>query len=221
MVLGCGPAWAGMVPGVAELVKKELSSRYPGARIELVGDIRWTRGERPAQPTEVKIQNVTSKGELQFVVLSRTGGAANAMASEGWVSYSAWLPARIALRRVLPGERLSDDQFVIQDVNVAMGNAFEYRGVILGTEVPVIGLETRQTVLEGQFLTTSAVQRVHDIKRGDAVRIHLISGELSISTLGIAEEPAYLKGRVRVMASKTKREFVGQLVDGGIVEVRL
>lgn len=211
--LSWGAAWAD--DRLGDQVKKELAQRYPGARIELVSEVRWTRGERPAEPATVKIQNVTPKGELQFVALGSRGGA------EGWVNYSAWIPARIALRRIAPGERLREDQFVVQDVNVAMGNAYEYRGVILWSDAPVTGLESRQTILEGQFLTSSAVQRVPDVRRGDAVRIQLSSGELTVVTFGIAEEPAYLNGRVRVMANKSKREFVGELVSNGIVEVKL
>ena len=44
---------------------------------------------------------------------------------------------------------------------------------------------------------------------------------MSLTTAGTAEEPAYFDAPVRVMAAKTKRELVGKLLAGGVVEVRL
>lgn len=195
---------------LSQSIRAELSRKLPNARIELMSGVRWTRGSAD-EAASATVLNLSPRGEAHVV----------ADGAEGWVSYSAWVPAHVALRRIAPGERIMEEQFVSQQVNVASGNAFEYRGTILGGETPISGLETRQTVVEGQFLTSSAVQRVPDIRRGDSVRIQLISGGLIVSTTGMAEEPAYLNGRVRVMAQKTKREFVGQLVGNGLVEVKL
>jgi flagella basal body P-ring formation protein FlgA len=104
---------------------------------------------------------------------------------------------------------------------VAAGQPFEYRGVILNKDVDVRGLESRQTILEGQFVTSTAVQRVPDVRRGDAVRIHLVSEGLSLVTTGAADEPGFLDGQVRVITSKSKRQLVGRLQRDSVVEVRL
>jgi flagella basal body P-ring formation protein FlgA len=88
-------------------------------------------------------------------------------------------------------------------------------------DAELMHLESRQTILQGQFITSSAVQRIPDIRRGDSVRIRMISGGLAVSTQGTAEEPGYINGKMRVMANKSKREFVGELSADGVVEVKL
>lgn len=191
-------------------IKRELSKRYPEARIA-ISAMRCTGVANDL--SAVVLKNMTARGEAQF------GFGANA--ADCWVSYSALVPAHIALKRVMPGESLRPEMFITQDVNVATGTAFEYRGVVLSANHSLSGLETRQTVLEGQFLTSTAVQRMPDVRRGDSVRVHLLSGGLTVSTLGMAQEPGYVNGRVRVTTAKTKREFVGTLSEGGVVEVNL
>lgn len=203
-------AWAGDGDALTRALREELADRFPGARIEINGAVHITRGSN-ATEEPVAIQNITPRGEAVF----------SGPGADGWISFSAWIPAQVAIKRIQPGQILAPEQFTIQNVNVAMGMAFEYRGVIVGKETQIKGLEARQTVLEGQFLTSTAVQRIPDVRRGDSVRIQLISGDLVISTMGSVEEPGYLNGRVHVLASKTKREFVGSLLPGGIVQVKL
>lgn len=203
---------------IGQVLSAAVAKNYPGARIELASTVRWTRGVSPVSPVSASVISLNARGEVQFSMRDRDAESA---VSEGWASVRAWIPAQVATRRIGPGERLSPELFTVQEVNVASGVPYEYRGVILPVDVAVSGLESRQTILEGQFLVSSAVQKVPDVRKGDLVRIRIQSGELNVSTLGTAEEPAYVNGRVRVIASKTKREFVGQLAPGGVVEVRL
>ena len=198
-------------------IASALAARIPGSRVELSSDIRWTRGDGAASGGTVSILNTTSRGEAQFVVRSKTG----IPSGEGWVTYRAFLPARIAAKKILPGERLAASSVTTQEVDVASGYAYEYRGVVLSVEGSLDQLESRQTFVEGQLLTSSGVQRVPDIRKGDTVRIRIRSGDLSVTTLGSAEEPGYVGGRVRVLSIKGKREFVGMLENQGWVEVSL
>jgi flagella basal body P-ring formation protein FlgA len=199
------------------MLRREISKQYPGANIGIEKDFHWTRGQLPENFENVSIQGESARGELMFAVTNTD----TQRESTGWVGFSAWVPAWVAVHRVHPGEKLTSEMFTRRDINVATGQAREYRGVILEPETRLAGLEARQSVLEGQFLTSSAVQRTPDIRRGDAVRVQLISNGLSLSTLGTAEESAYIDGNVRIMASKTKRELLGKLLPGGIVEVKL
>ncbi len=198
-------------------LKSELAKLYPGAKIELTGSLRWTRGKLPGELDSLSFRGEDSRGNAYFGVNT----ASSDSGADGWVSFAAWVPARISVRRIHPGERLSPELFATQDVNIAVGQAHEYRGILLDKSVPITGLQTRQTILEGGLLLSSAVERIPDVRRGDFVRILLQSGGLSLTTTGTAEEPAYLNDQVRVMAAKTKRELVGKLTPGGIVEVSL
>jgi flagella basal body P-ring formation protein FlgA len=202
---------------LAQMIKGELQAKIPSAKIELTGPARWVSGTPGAQEiSAVRVLGTSSKGEAQIAIRLADGSRA-----EGFVPFSAWVPARVAVKRILPGETLAQEMFVTQDVNVASGQAYDLRGVILSHSSEVAGLEARQTVLEGTFLTTSAVRKVPDVRKGDAVRIRIQTEGVHLSTIGIAEEPGYIDGRVRVMTQKTKREFIGQLAVGRVVEVKL
>jgi flagella basal body P-ring formation protein FlgA len=199
---------------LAAQIKQQLAHEYVGARVELTSGFAWTRGSMPSE-----IANVTligeGGGEARFSVRGGTGYA------EGAVRFAAFVQAPIALRRVLPGERLNADMFQAQEINVAMGMAHEYRGVILPVGMDVSSLEARQTILEGQYPLSTGVQKVPDVRRGDAVRIQLNSGDVILSTMGTASEPAYIGSQLRVVSAKTKHELVGKLKKDGIVEVQL
>jgi flagella basal body P-ring formation protein FlgA len=198
-------------------IKKEISKSYAGARIDLLSDVKWTVGNPLVNPRNILIMSDDGKGNLRFSTTdSQTGSY-----SEGWISFAAWLPAKVALQRIRPGQALSADLFVTQEVNVSTGQAREYRAVILQDDLDLARLEATQTILEGQFLLSTGIKRTPDIRRGDTVRIHLISGDLTLTTSGIAEEPAYLSSQVKVMTGKSKRELQGSLLPGGIVEVKL
>ncbi len=206
------------------ILKKEISKNFGNAKVDLIGPLRGAERGLNQEINAVTFLDTDGKGNAHFSLtldgFSRDSGNSTNY-SEVWISFAAWMPAKISLRRIHPGEVLSSDQFITQPVNVANGQAYEYRGLMLPAHMDVNGLEANQTILEGQFLLSTAARRIPDIRRGDSVRIHLVSGGLTLSTLGVAEEPGYLKRQIRVMTNKNKREFSGQLRSGGIVEVRL
>jgi flagella basal body P-ring formation protein FlgA len=142
-------------------------------------------------------------------------------AAEGWVNFAAWVNSKVATRRFRPGELLDSKFFSTQRINVSMGQAHEYRGVLLSPSAAVSQLEAIQTIMEGQFVTSTAVQQVPDVRRGDRVEILLKSGGLVLSTQGVAEESAYIRHKVKVMTGKHKRELQGQLLPNGVVEVKI
>lgn len=200
-----------------QLITREISRKYPAARVELIGPVRWTRGAQPQPVAAVQVLSENAKGEAQILARGENG-----VTAEGWISYSAWVSARVAIKRVRPGEVLRPESFTMQEVNLAAGRGFDFRGLILDAQESELGgFEARQTILEGQFLTQSAVQRVPDIRKGDTVRIEVDTGGLVITTTGIADEPARLNGPLRVITSKTKRTLTGQLTSGNVVEVHL
>ena len=125
---------------IGEALKKEISSKFSGAKVDLTSAIHWPQGLAISNPATVTLLDEDGRGAAHFIARGMLGESA-----EGFVHFAAWAPARVALRRIHPGERLTPDQFVLQDVNVATGQAHEYRGVILAQETPLIGLETRQS----------------------------------------------------------------------------
>jgi flagella basal body P-ring formation protein FlgA len=202
---------------LSELLKSEISKKYMGAVVRTEGPVKWVRGGDLDLVSAVSLLGDDGRGNMHFIAKDET----HAFESEGWVSFSARASAKVAVKRIRPGELLREDMFMTQTLELSSGMAHESRGILFPDTSSVNGLETIQTILEGQFLTSVAIQRIPDVRRGDVVRIHLISGDLVLTTSGIAEEQGYIKGRVRVMTGKLKRELSGLLRSGGIVEVLL
>jgi flagella basal body P-ring formation protein FlgA len=121
----------------------------------------------------------------------------------------------------MPGDSISDSQFTVQEIDIASGLNREIRGLILSPTANLARLETRQTILEGQPLLSSQVRKMPDVRSGDAVRIELVSGSLTLTTLGTVSEPGFLNEQIHVMSQKTKRELIGTLLPDHVVEVKL
>jgi flagella basal body P-ring formation protein FlgA len=214
-----GPAAGDKAPSLGDAIKAEIASSYPGAKIEIFGPIHWLKGPVPQENGKVTFIGENGRGEAQIQVR----GVVDDMmvTAEGMIGFTATVPAYIAKKRITPGEKIDPKSFEKKDVDVSRGQGRELRGVIFPQADSLTGLESRQTILEGQFLTSTAVQKTPDIKRGDIVNIRVISGGLIVDVQGQAEESAYLGGQVRVMAMKSKRELVGFLKPGSLVEVNL
>jgi flagella basal body P-ring formation protein FlgA len=204
-----------MIDQLEALTKSELARQYVGARIEMDHSraMRLVQGTLPTQVQNVHMINEPVHGEA---ILSVNDGAAQIRAY-----YRAMVPALIAKSRVFPNQRLSSDLFTRQDVNVATGMAYELKGLILPQDENVASLQTRQTIMEGQFLVSSAVEKVPDVRKGDDIRIHIISGDLNLTAGGIAAEPGYINSTIKVIVAKTKHELTGELLADGVVEVKL
>lgn len=199
-----------------EGLRAELQRKFPGARVELSSLPRFMRGKLPSQISKVTVLSTTPQGEAYFTVDSDSPAVA-----QGSVFFTAMVTARVAVRRIFPNEALKPEDFAQQEINVASGGNFEFRGVVLSAEQAVNRLETRQSILEGQVLLSTAVQRTPDIRRGDSLQVRVVSGDLRLTTNGQALEPGYLNQAIKITAGKKKNELQGRLVKPGLVEVNL
>ena len=208
---------------IPTLIKGKIKERFDGARIELTSPLSW-QGEAP-QTTSVESVNVlgeSTPGVVQFSVTLKPSEAGESTTATGLVRFAAFVPAKVAVKRVLPGERLQANHFKSQEVDVATGMGREYRGIIVEAAQDLERLESRQTILEGQFLVSSAIRRVHDLRRGDPVRIELQGDSgLRVSLTGTAEESGYANESVHVITHRTKKSLIGKLRSDGLVEVQL
>ncbi len=198
-------------------LRSELTKVYPGSEIEFQGGVRWLSSPPVERAKGITLLGDDSRGNLRFSV----HGAKQGDYAEGSVNFSAWSVARVAIKRIRPGDLLDSSLFSEQKINVAIGSAREYRGVILPVSAPIQQLEATQTVMENQFLTSNAVRRIPDVRRGDALQLQIESGGLVITTSGIAQEPSYISRVIRVQTLKGRRELTGQLLPGGVVEVKI
>ena len=199
----------------ADAAREALAAVHPGTRVEILDLAPMQPGQALSGAETASVLQAQGRGEARLMVRGPAGSA------EYRVRYAAWVPGLVAIRRIGPGEALSSELTRQQELNVAEGLAHEMRGILLPATEDLSRLEARQTLLEGGFVTSTAVRRIPDLRRGDAVRIDVISGDVRLSSQATALEPASVSQRVRVQTLKTRRELVGVLRDGGVVEVRL
>ena len=135
--------------------------------------------------------------------------------------YQAWVKIPVAVHRIYPNTRLKKEDFRVDSVNVATGPAREYRGVLVYDIANIDRMETRQTILEGQFVVSNAVQKQPDLRKGETVKLELISGDLVLSTSAMVEENGSVGDKVHVLTLKTKKDLLGVIREDRTIEVRL
>lgn len=196
---------------IKNLIRSKLTIQYPQAKIDITSDLKWVKGESPNKVETIVFHGETAPGIARFRI--------NDSISE--VEYSAWMSVPIANRTIKPGERLEPSQFNIQEVDVSKGMARELKGLILGSTYDLRELEAKQTIVEGNYPLLSAVQKIPLIKRGELVRVYMKSNGLMVTTQARAQEPGPEGAMVRVIAERSKKEWVGKVLSAGTVEVEL
>ncbi len=196
---------------------KIFAERYPDAEIEFDLD------EVPN--LEERLATLSDQVAVKPEVLQETGhGTMHFRLGQGRTleaAYRVYQKAYVTKGKIAPGERIEASRLQKTSVDLARGEGFTYRGAIVSANRPLGALEAKQTLLEGQTLLSTAVTRVPDGRRGDAVKVEVLSGGLILSTQATLSEPAYLNESVHVVTTKSKRELVGSLVAPGKVEVKL
>ncbi len=226
-----GPALAGHASNslsAAETAKPEcgtlecwvtaaLADRWPGTQIKLQGAIQWEEPQRIAE--ELATDRPV---EVQVITDQQNGFASVGFKGiQGRVGYSAMKSSYIPRRRIVPGQPLDPQDFDTRDVDVSTAANRVNRGLILGTNITISGLESRQTLLEGQPVLTTAVQKLPDVRRGDHLQVEVVLGDIVLSTRAEATENGLKGSRLRALTEKQKREVVGTLRNDGVLEVRL
>jgi flagella basal body P-ring formation protein FlgA len=135
--------------------------------------------------------------------------------------YEAWIKTYSAVRRINPNTKIKSEDLRPAEVNVASGAIKEYRNVLVPQSQKLEQMQTKQTILENQYVITSAIEKQPDIRRGEMIKLELISGDLSLTTQALAEEAASVGDSIHVTTVKTKRQVVGKVKEDRSVEVNL
>jgi flagella basal body P-ring formation protein FlgA len=208
---------------LSDLMKTALTEKIAGAEVR-IPSLEKICSQRPlsdySEVTRVRLVEDRPNGIALFEVSGRTASGTD-QADLVQTPYSAWKRALVAKHRIYPNTKLKKEDFTVSEVNVATGSAREYRGVMVPAGTELSGLQSRLSILENQMVTTPAVEKSPDLKRGDLIKLDLVSGELTLSTQATAVESALIGDRVKVLTTKTKKEMVGTLREDHSVEVRL
>lgn len=198
----------------------EILRRWTGAQIRIekveVADRADAAGEMPAEGSRADTYRFTSEHPQGVATFeSATGGARIS------VFFTAWQRAWVPSSRVIYGQKVSSGTVDAASVNVTYGQNRELRGLFLAADSDISRLEARQTLLEGQPILSSAVQKIPDVRRGESVKLVVRSSGLELATPATAEESSHIGEPVRVTTQKSKRTLTGRLIGDGVVEVKL
>ncbi|MBU6152696.1 MAG: flagellar basal body P-ring formation protein FlgA [Bdellovibrionales bacterium] len=225
-LFACAHAWAGdesLTSALTEKFKNALTTRIPGAEIR-IPSLEKICSEPPLRDysTISKVRLVEDRPQgVALFELNGIGADGTERSDLVQTPYSAWKKVLSPVRRIYPNSKLKDEDFKVQEVNVASGPAREYRGVMVAPDTVMSGFQSRQSILENQFVTTSSIEKQPELRKGDMVRLDLTSGDLTLSTQAVASESGSVGDRIRVLTNKSKKEVVGTIRDDHSVEVRL
>lgn len=204
---------------LSQRIHKALSDRLPYA------EVRIPNLEKLSQSQEIR--DLKSIADVR-VIEDRSNGVAilDLIGDDGasvriQTPYQAFVNAPVANRKILPNTRIKAEDFRVEKINVAVSPAREYRGSMVTDLANLENSETRQTILEAQFVVSSAIQRSPDVRKGEMIKLQMVSGDLSLTTAATVLENGSIGDRVRVLTSRTKKEVVGKIKSDHTIEVNL
>lgn len=204
---------------LSQRIHQSLSNRLPYA------EVRIPNLEKLSQSPEIR--ELKTIADVR-VIEDRSNGVAilDLVGDDGatvriQTPYQAFVNAPVASRKILPNTRIKAEDFRIEKINVAVSPAREYRGSMITDLASLENSETRQTILEAQFVVNSAIQRSPDVRKGEMIKLQMVSGDLSLTTAATVLENGSIGERVRVLTSRTKKEVVGKIKSDHTIEVNL
>ncbi len=204
---------------MTDKIIRALQDRIPYAEIRVPNLEKLSKTEEIqsfGKIDRVKIIEERSNGVAMIDLISAEGKELRIQ-----TPYEALVKVPIAVHRIFPNTRLTKEDFRLETINVSTGSGKDYRGMIVFDLNTLDQVETKQTILENQFVLRSQIQKSPDLRKGETVQVEMVSGELSLITAGTVLENAYFGNPVRVLTSKTKKEISGKAREDHSVEVRL
>ena len=195
-------------------LRGEIETLFPSAEIEVEEiALNGAPGNEQKYSKEDVIRNVQEAGPGKFTFLiGETSGTAKV---------KVWRMLYTARSRLSPHHVLRDADLELKRVNLLDPQVRPLRTVLLREDSKISSLETRQTILAGQFITDPAVRKIPDIQRGEIVRVEMHSGRLRLRSNGKANEEAYIGDEVHITVDATKKNITGKVIDKGLVEVTI
>ena len=214
---------ANIADQLTSLIRKNLEDKINNAEIRLPSLNKLMSLPPMSNFTEIKLVKFIEEktnGLVRFEVNGKNN-TGNEIRETVQTPYEAWRKVPVAIHRIYPNVRLKNEDFKIQDINISIGNAREFRGVMCSADTNFNLYQTQQSILEGQYAVLSAIQKVPDIRKGDTIKLELISGGLTLTTQAVTQESGSVGAQIRVLTTKSKRELIGFIKEDHSVEVTL
>ncbi|MBY6167463.1 flagella basal body P-ring formation protein FlgA [Pseudooceanicola nitratireducens] len=126
----------------------------------------------------------------------------------------ATLNVPVPLRRMLPGDRITDEDLGVVKLPLARV------GVFTVTEArDLVGMQVKRLLTQGRPVMTQSITKPVIIDRGDRISIRYDDGLLSLSAPGKALDDAHMGQEIRIVNLVSNTSLTGVAVEKGIVEV--
>jgi flagella basal body P-ring formation protein FlgA len=120
----------------------------------------------------------------------------------------------VTTRSLGAGERVSSEDFVMQDKDVTFANDIAANHVDFSASV------LARSISSGQVLWRSVLKREFAVKSGEIVKVTAGSNDWEVTIDGIAQASGYIGDTVNVKIPRTQKLVSGLLTAKGVVEVR-
>ncbi len=204
---------------LTQKIQQSLQNQFPTAQIRLPNLDQLAASDEVSQLGVITQVRVVEERGNSVALLDLTSADGKTIRIQ--TPYQALVKVPVALRRVFPNSKVKKDDYRMTMINIAQSPAKEYRGVMIMDELRLENTETKQTILEGQYFVSNAIQKSPDLRKGETVKLMMNSGDLSLSTAATILENASIGENVKVMTAKTKRELSGKVLADHSVEVSL
>ena len=197
-------------------IRNEINQRYTNSKIEFIKPIELDHKIEFDSARLISLKEANA-GNISIVFQDKQGVLTHAQ-----TQIKVLIDAFIAKKRIFPTDALKSEDFSVSVINLMDEKYKDLKGLTLPTKGTLIdGMQSKLSILEGMPLLYTQVQKTPSVKRGDWVQLVIRSGEITLSTQGIAQEPALLNQNIRVFSQKNKKELVGVLKENQTVEVSI
>lgn len=196
-----------LVAMAQEALLAQLSRQYARAEVTPVGgpyEMRHPAGEVAVMP---RVSDAASVRPRMRVWLDVSLDGQHYRAVPIWFAVKAYAPVRVAKRSMPPRQRITGDDFRIEERNVV-----DVQGVPVPTGELLASTWLKRGVRAGEVLIDAAMESAPLIERGDDVRVKVVVGSIQIETKGIALGNGRLGDTIKVENPGSREAFSGKVI---------
>lgn len=134
------------------------------------------------------------------------------------VQVSGWFDVVVARKDIKSGSVLRKEDFEVRRVKFSRGTVDFFRAEDISH---VAGNVARKFIRAGEVLRPYMIKKKPLLRRGERVKVKIVSRSVEIATYGKMKEDGYAGESVRVVCEPADRVFVGTVLDSLTVLVKL
>lgn len=190
-----------------EALLAQLSQQYARAEITAVGgpyEVRHPAGEVTVTP---RVSGAAPLRPRMSVWLDVSLDGRHYRSMPIWFAVKAYAPVRVAKRSMPSRQRITSNDFRIEERNVAA-----VRGVPVPAGETLGSAWLKRGVRAGEVLVDAAIESAPLIERGDDVLVKVSMGSIEIETKGVALANGQLGDTIRVENPGSRETFSGKVI---------